>query len=101
MFNIWTQQTSAGQRDWKSITSSADGTKLAAVVSGGYIYTSTDSGATWTEQQTTGEYSWSSITSSSDGTKLAATVSGGYVYTSIEQSSPTFNPAIARRRLLL
>jgi len=56
---------------------------------------------TWTEQTSSGSRSWRGITSSSDGTKLAATVSGGYVYTSIEQSSLTFNPAIARRRLLL
>ena len=64
---------------WQSITSSSDGTKLAVVDSGGpdygYIWTSTDSGATWTRGGN-GQY-WYSITSSSDGTKLAAVVSGG------------------------
>ena len=35
----WTQRESA--RSWRSITSSSDGTKLAAVANGGYIYTST------------------------------------------------------------
>ena len=37
-------------RDWGSIASSADGTKLVAAVGGpgGHIYTSTNSGVTWT-----------------------------------------------------
>ena len=45
----WTDQVSAGSHDWPSITSSADGTKLAAVVWDGDTYTSSDSGATWTD----------------------------------------------------
>ena len=36
--------------NWSAIASSADGTKLVAAVNGGYIYTSTNSGATWTQQ---------------------------------------------------
>ena len=36
-------------QSWQSISSSADGTKLAAVADGGSLYTSTDAGATWTE----------------------------------------------------
>ena len=62
------------QSSWQSIASSSDGTKLAAVVSGGFIYTSSDSGATWTERTAAGSRNWSSIASSSDGTKLAAVV---------------------------
>ncbi len=59
----WTQRDSAGQRDWSSITSSADGTKLvAADISPGYIYTSTDSGVTWTEQTNSGQRYWHSLT---------------------------------------
>jgi hypothetical protein len=78
----WTNQTtgtSASDLNWFSITSSSDGTKLAAVVSDGDIWTSTNSGATWTDQTTgTGASGlhWLSITSSSDGTKLAAAVGG-------------------------
>ena len=72
----------APQKYWNSITSSSDGSKLAAVVENGSIYTSTDSGATWIEQTSAGSRYWSSITSSSDGTKLAAAVSGGYIWTS-------------------
>jgi photosystem II stability/assembly factor-like uncharacterized protein len=61
------------------ITSSADGTKLAAVVSGGQIYLSTDSGVTWTA--TGPNQSWASIASSADGRKLVAVVNGGQIYT--------------------
>ena len=42
-------------KDWNAITSSSDGTKLAATVYDGDIWTSTDSGATWTED--TDDYS--------------------------------------------
>merc|ERR1712159_146860 len=73
-----------GLQKWRSITSSSDGTKLAAVVSdtNGNIWTSTDSGATWTENTSTGSAKdWWSITSSSDGTKLAAVVDNGNIWT--------------------
>ena len=36
----WTARTSAGSRSWYGVASSSDGTKLVAVVDGGYIYTS-------------------------------------------------------------
>ena len=71
-------------RQWYGITSSADGTKLAAVAYGGQIYTSTDSGATWTARESSRD--WWSITSSADGTKLAAVVAGGQIYTSVSES---------------
>jgi len=69
----WTQ-TTAPNKDWYSIASSADGTHLAAVDygggSGGFIYTSTNAGATWT--QINSNQVWYSIASSADGTHLAA-----------------------------
>jgi len=74
----WTARES--NRFWQSITSSSDGTRLAAVVNGGQIYTSTDSGVTWTARES--NRFWQSITSSSDGTRLAAVVTGGQIYTS-------------------
>jgi hypothetical protein len=58
----WTQQTNSGQRQWKGITSSSDGIKLAASVNGGYIYTSTDSGVNWTQQTNSGQRQWFGIT---------------------------------------
>jgi hypothetical protein len=63
---------------------SADGSKLAAADSGGYIYTSTDSGVTWTERTSAGARNWQNVVSSAGGTKLAATDSGGYIYTSAD-----------------
>jgi hypothetical protein len=74
----WTNDTtgtSASGKVWLRITSSAGGTKLAAIVQNGDIWTSTDSGATWTNESTTTSATgldWGGITSSSDGTKLAA-----------------------------
>jgi hypothetical protein len=85
--NTWVERTVVGSKIWTSITSSSDGTKLAAVVYGGYIYTSTDSGVTWIARSVAGQRNWMSITSSADGTKLAAVVgygSTGYIYTSID-----------------
>ncbi len=83
--NTYTWSSVATSQNWISITSSSDGTKLAAVTYPGYIYTSTDSGVNWTVRSpvtaSTTRY-WYSITSSSDGTKLAAVVYGGYIYTS-------------------
>ncbi len=96
----WTAETSSGQRNWQAITSSSDGTKLAAVVQGGYIYTSTDSGVTWTEQTGSGSRIWTGISSSSDGTKLVASAFGQldwpytlteYAYRSVD-SGVTWNP---------
>jgi photosystem II stability/assembly factor-like uncharacterized protein len=76
----WTQ-TSAPGENWESVASSADGTKLAAVVWSGGIWTSTNSGATWTQTSAPGG-NWNSIASSADGTKLAAVVNGGGIWTS-------------------
>ncbi|MBP7552081.1 MAG: cadherin-like beta sandwich domain-containing protein [Spirochaetes bacterium] len=76
-----------GALEFMAIASSWDGTKLAAVVEDGYIYTSTDSGTTWTEQKSSGYRRWFSIASSSDGTKLAAVVFNGYIYTSTDSGA--------------
>lgn len=82
----WTDQTAAGLHDWWSITSSSDGTHLAAVVYGGDIYASSDSGATWSDETTTvwtPSNSWISIASSADGTHLSAAENGGDVFTGV------------------
>jgi fibronectin-binding autotransporter adhesin len=86
--NDWIEQTNPGARAWHGVASSDDGTKLAAVVYNGYIYTSTDSGATWsTNSNSSGSRDWTSIASSSDGVNLAATVSNGYIYTSTDSGA--------------
>ena len=79
----WTEvKPTASTQDWSGITMSSDGTKLAAVVTGGNIWTSTDSGETWTSTASTQD--WRGITMSSDGTKLYATVDHGNIWTFIE-----------------
>jgi hypothetical protein len=64
-------------RNWASVASSADGTKLAAITYGA-LYTSADSGVTWIPQNvslpTTGLFP-PQLVSSADGTKLFALVS--------------------------
>ena len=67
-------------RAWDGITSSGDGSKLAAYVVNGQIYTSTDSGVSWVARDS--NRGWDSITSSSDGSKLVAAVNPGQIYTS-------------------
>jgi hypothetical protein len=71
--------------NWSAIASSAYGTKLVATVNNGFIYTSTNSGATWSLHNSSPINSalrWSSVASSSDGTKLVATVGYTTYYTS-------------------
>ena len=78
----WTEVRPTESASWWDITSSSDGTKLAATVRGGNIWTSTDSGETWTSRAST--QNWHGITSSSDGTKLAAVVWDGNIWTSTD-----------------
>ncbi len=74
----WTPQSS--NLAWRGVASSADGSKLVAVVAGGNIYTSTNYGANWGPQA--GPLNWRAIASSGDGGKLVAVVNGGFIYTS-------------------
>ena len=82
--SAWTARTSPGSKNWFGITSSSDGTKLAACVNPGYIYTSSDTGNTWSAKMTDASRSWSSIAISSTGQYfLNFHVDGGpevYVY---------------------
>jgi hypothetical protein len=83
-------KTSAPAYSWKTLASSADGTKLVAA---GYsknfvgyrnpvpIYTSADAGMTWL-QTSAPSNPWTSVGSSADGNKLVAVVYGGPIYTS-------------------
>jgi photosystem II stability/assembly factor-like uncharacterized protein len=66
-----------------SITSSADGTKLAVVTIMGPIYTSTNAGATWTANSLP-KAVWTSIASSADGSKLVAVAAYNLIYTSAD-----------------
>lgn len=75
----WVVQTGSGARDWYAITSSTDGTKLAATDStvGGCIYTSNDTGVNWVQRLCTqdtdeNDINWFSIASSADGNSILA-----------------------------
>jgi hypothetical protein len=63
--------TSAPVANWSCIASSADGSKLAAAVADGSIYTSTNSGLTW-RQTSSPTNGWNSLACSADGEKLFA-----------------------------
>lgn len=76
--DVWTPRSIS--QTWSAITSSADGARLAAIVSNGRIHTSADAGVTWVAREL--PRNWHAITSSADGQRLAAVVSQGSIYTS-------------------
>jgi hypothetical protein len=71
--------TSAGSKNWISVASSADGSKLVAAIYGGGIYTSANAGSTW-QLISAPTANWYAVASSADGVKLAAAVNGGGIY---------------------
>jgi hypothetical protein len=84
----WTQ-TSAPKNNWYSIASSADGSKLVAVISyAKAIYTSTNFGATWVSNNVPA-VQWWSVASSADGARLiaAAAYGGSGIFTSTNSGS--------------
>lgn len=78
----WYQRASIN--NWSSITSSNDGTRIAACVNGGYIYTSTNGGDNWIEQTNAGLRNWTSICSSHDGVILIACATNDNIYMSTD-----------------
>ena len=85
----WIERTSAGSRNWISVASSSNGTKLIAADQGGSIWTSSNSGVTWTERPDVGPspQTWSAVAISANGTYALASagvpgVSSDYVYLS-------------------
>jgi len=81
----WTAIGSTNGRNWFSIASNSNGTKVVAVDRGGDIWTSVDSGATWTARRAGGAVrNWESVASSSDGDNLIAVASDGFIFTSID-----------------
>lgn len=66
----WVPQSPGVGGNWDAVASSADGTKLVALLSSGQIYTSPDSGVSWIPR--TAGASLSSVAMSEDGTKLVA-----------------------------
>jgi hypothetical protein len=86
--NMW-NLNSPMSTQWSGVTSSADGTKLAAVPYTNLIYVSTNSGTTWTSNAFPLPYGWC-IAFSGDGTKLAVgttTAPIGSIFTSTNRGS--------------
>src|SRR6266542_3032745 len=71
---VWTASSTAPNKEWWSVASSADGNKLVAVVYGEGIYTSTNAGLMWTSNNAPTR-DWFSVASSTDGQKLVAAIS--------------------------
>jgi len=75
-----------GPQTWASVAMSADGSHLVAVVNGGLIYASTNSGNTWFATSAPSN-NWSAIAISADGSQLVAAVNGGLLYTSSDSGA--------------
>ena len=86
-------QQNSGSRQWRSIASSSDGTRLASVAENDGIFTSSDSGLTWTRRTNDTLISWSAIASSSNGANLIAVSSSTGIATSSDYGVTwTYNP---------
>jgi photosystem II stability/assembly factor-like uncharacterized protein len=81
--------------NWYSVAMSADGTKQTAVVRGGQIYISGDSGETWNTKASNRQ--WASVAISADGTIQTAVVSGGQIWVS-NDSGETWNAKDSNRQ---
>lgn len=75
-------QVSSAAQSVAAVASSADGSYLAAAVNG-YIYVSTNSGATW-QVTSAPNTNWTALAMSADGAQLTAAVNGGLIYTSAD-----------------
>jgi len=75
----------ATNQAWGGIAMSYDGSKWAAVVNGGKIWLSIDSGNSWTESSWSGNSTlrqWTGIAMSADGTILTAVTNAGLIWRS-------------------
>lgn len=68
----WSENLTVGRRNWYKVAVSNDGTKMAAVDTGGFIYTSDDYGANWNASTSAGQKNWWSIDVSDDGQVIVA-----------------------------
>lgn len=84
----WVNQA-GNSTPWLAMATSADGNKLVAAPTGGYISTSQNGGATWTEHTDGPNSFFYSIASSSDGSKIIAAEStaSGHLYQSTDYGS--------------
>jgi photosystem II stability/assembly factor-like uncharacterized protein len=78
----WNREMSDITRNWSSVASSSDGTKLIAGVYNGYLYTKISN--IWSARMNDLSRNWSSVSSSYYGTMMVASVYNGYLYTSTD-----------------
>lgn len=76
----WFNNAPAGL-SWVGIACSTDGTRLVAVPSSGYPYTSANGGVSWVQQTGGTSTAYSGVASSGDGVNLVA-ISSAHIYTS-------------------
>ena len=69
------------RNNWSPVASSADGSHLAAAISGGLIYVSTNFGAHWFACNAPTN-NWCFIVMSADGTRMTAAAKGDLLYSS-------------------
>jgi hypothetical protein len=90
--SVWAPHAIAGANTlWTAVAMSADGTRIAATGSnayvngnlGGFLFSSSNSGATANSDFTT-VTKWTSITCSADGMRLVAVAGSGEIYTSVD-----------------
>ena len=81
---VWSENTAVPTKYWFGIATSADFVKQTAVVAGGNIWDSANSGATWAENTAgiSSTESWSGIATSADFVKQTAVVYGGKIWDS-------------------
>ena len=73
----WTELTSAGLRDWRSIYCDSVGSNIVATAWNSYIHRSTDGGSNWTVLSNSGQYiNWDQTFISDDGRTIAGAISG-------------------------
>ena len=80
----WTLRETGIYKNWRSVASNSTGQYLVAIVSGGFIYTSTDYGANWTPRVNDISREWMSVASNSTGQYLVACVYDGFIYISTD-----------------
>lgn len=80
--STWSDRTPpVANRNWISVSYSADGNTLAVADYGGYVYISTDNGVNWTQQTSIGARNWRSVAASNEGEVVAVADSGQiYIY---------------------
>ncbi len=107
----WTRLATDTNRNWTAVASSADGTRLVACEDGyffgnshpgsrgGFVHTSSDSGATWLQRRTDFPHSWISVASSADGLRLVGVSYGTGTLQTSDNGGETWTPRSTNPRV--